>query len=108
MWNSLMIAIPATLLSTVLGAMNGYVLSLWRFRGSNILFGVIPFGVFLPAQIKLVPWAIVLRDLGLSHTISRLVLVHVIQGLALPPLFCRNYYVNVPKDLIQAAKIEGA
>jgi glucose/mannose transport system permease protein len=108
MWNSLLIAIPATLLSTLLGAMNGYVLSLWRFRGSNIVFGAITFGVFLPAQMKLVPWAIVLRDTGLSNTINGLLLVHVIQGLAFTTLFCRNYYVNVPQDLIKAAKIDGA
>src|SRR6218665_2134201 len=108
MWNSLMIAIPATLLSTVLGAMNGYVLSLWRFRGSNNLFGVITFGVFLPAQMKLVPWAIVLGDLGLSNTICGLVLVHVIQGQAFTTLFCRNCYVNVPQDLIKADTIDGA
>ncbi|HLA72958.1 MAG TPA: carbohydrate ABC transporter permease [Steroidobacteraceae bacterium] len=108
MWNSLMIVVPATLLSTLFGAMNGYVLSLWRFRGSNIIFGVITFGVFLPAQMKLVPWAIVLRDMGLSNSISGLVLVHVIQGLAFTTLFCRNYYLNVPQDLIKAAKIDGA
>lgn len=108
MWNSLMIAIPATLISTLLGAMNGYVLALWRFRGSDLLFGVITFGVFLPAQMKLVPWAIVLREIDLSNTLSGLVLVHVIQGMAFTTLFCRNYYVNVPQDLIKAAKIDGA
>ncbi len=108
MWNSLMIAIPATLLSTLFGAMNGYVLSLWRFKGANLLFGIITFGVFLPAQMKLVPWAIVLREVGLSNTIAGLVMVHIIQGLAFTTLFCRNYYVNVPQDLIKAAKIDGA
>ena len=108
MWNSLLIAIPATLISTVLGAVNGYVLALWRFKGAGLLFGVITFGVFLPAQMKLVPWAIALRELGLSNTLGGLVLVHVIQGMAFTTLFCRNYYVNVPQDLIKAAKIDGA
>ncbi|UZF95888.1 carbohydrate ABC transporter permease [Bosea sp. NBC_00550] len=108
MWNSLLIAVPATLISTLLGAMNGYLLSLWRFKGAGLIFGIITFGVFLPAQMKLVPWAITLRDLGLSNTLSGLVLIHVVQGMSFTTLFCRNYYVNVPKDLIKAAKVDGA
>jgi glucose/mannose transport system permease protein len=107
-WNSIAIAIPATIFSTLLGALNGYVLSLWRFRGSEIVFGVITFGVFLPAQMKLVPWAITLRELNLSGTATGLTLVHIIQGVSFTTLFCRNYYVNVPADLIKSAKIDGA
>lgn len=108
MLNSLLIAIPATLISTLLGAMNGYLLSLWRFPGANLAFGVITFGVFLPAQMKLVPWAITLRTLDLSNTVTGLILIHIVQGLSFTTLFCRNYYVNVPQDLIKAAKVDGA
>jgi glucose/mannose transport system permease protein len=108
MWNSLVMTLPATILSTLLGALNGYVLSLWRFKGSNLLFGIITFGVFLPAQMKLVPWAITLRQLDLSNTVSGLVLIHVIQGMSFTTLFCRNYYVNIPPDLIKAARVDGA
>ena len=108
MWNSVLITVPATILSTLFGAVNGYLLSLWRFKGSNIIFGVITFGVFLPAQMKLVPWAISLRELGLSNTIAGLVLIHIVQGVSFTTLFCRNYYVNIPQDLISAAKVDGA
>jgi len=108
MWNSLVIAIPATILSTLIGAINGYVLSLWRFRGAATLFAIITFGVFLPAQMKLVPWAITLRELDLSNTIRGLVLIHIIGGISFTTLFCRNYYVNVPQDLIRAARVDGA
>jgi len=108
MWNSLVIAIPATILSTLIGAINGYVLSLWRFRGAATLFAIITFGVFLPAQMKLVPWAITLRELDLSNTIRGLVLIHIIGGISFTTLFCRNYYVNVPHDLIRAARVDGA
>jgi glucose/mannose transport system permease protein len=108
MWNSLVIAIPATILSTLIGAVNGYVLSLWRFRGAATLFAIITFGVFLPAQMKLVPWAITLRELDLSNTIRGLVLIHIIGGISFTTLFCRNYYVNVPQDLIRAARVDGA
>jgi glucose/mannose transport system permease protein len=108
MWNSLLIAVPATILSTLFGAINGYMLALWRFRGASLVFAVITFGVFLPAQMKLVPWAITLRDLGLSNTLGGLVLIHVIGGLSFTTLFCRNYYVNIPQDLIKAARVDGA
>ncbi len=107
-YNSLEIAIPATLISTMLGAVNGYVLSKWRFRGSELLFLLITLGVFMPGQIVLLPWAITLGRLGLTNTIGGLVLIHCVQGLSFATLFCRNYYVNVPDELIKAARIDGA
>ncbi len=107
-YNSLEIALPATLISTMLGAVNGYVLSKWRFRGSELLFLLITLGVFMPGQIVLLPWAITLGRLGLTNTIGGLVLIHCVQGLSFATLFCRNYYVNVPDELIKAARIDGA
>ena len=65
-------------------------------------------GVFLPEQMKLIPWALVLRDLGLSNTIAGLVLIHVVQGISFTTLFCRNYYVGIPPDLMKAARVDGA
>jgi len=106
--NSLMMAIPATIISTVLGLINGYVLSKWRFKGADFLFGLITLGVFLPAQMTLLPWAYVLGSVGLSNTITGLVLVHTIQGLSFTTLFCRNYFLAIPDDLIKAARIDGA
>jgi glucose/mannose transport system permease protein len=106
--NSLMMAVPATILSTAIGLVNGYILSKWRFKGANFIFGVVTLGVFLPAQMTLLPWAFVLGNLGLSNTISGLVLIHTIQGLSFTTLFCRNYFINIPDDLIKAARIDGA
>ena len=108
MWNSAVMTVPATLLSTLLGAICGYALSMWRFPGVNWLFGIITLGVFLPVHMKLVPWALSLRPLGLSESISGLVLIHVVQGLSFTILFCRNYYVAIPEDLIKAARVDGA
>jgi glucose/mannose transport system permease protein len=108
MWNSFLMVVPATIISTVLGAVAGYSISLWRFRGDNIIFGIVVLGVFLPEQMKLIPWALVLRDLGLSNTIAALVLIHVVQGISFTTLFCRNYYVNIPQDLMKAARVDGA
>ncbi len=106
--NSAEMTIPATIISTLLGALNGYSLSLWQFRGDNWVFGIITLGVFLPEQMKLVPWVIVLRDLGLFNTIAGLILIHTVQGLSFTTLFCRNYYVSIPADLLKAARIDGA
>ena len=108
LWNSIAIVVPATVISTAIGALNGYSLALWRFRGDAWVFGIITLGVFLPGQVKLVPWAIVLRDLGLYNTLTGLVLIHVVQGLSFTTLFCRNFYANIPADLLRAARIDGA
>ena len=107
-YNSLIMTIPATMISTLLGAINGYVLSKWRFPGSETLFACMTLGVFMPGQIALLPWAFILGSIGLSNSIYGLIFVHVIQGLSFTTLFCRNYYVNIPDDLIKAARIDGA
>jgi len=108
MWNSFVMVIPATLISTILGAVAGYAVSLWRFRGDNVIFAIVIMGVFLPEQMKLIPWALVLRDVGLSNSIAGLVLIHVVQGISFTTLFCRNYYVGIPQDLMKAARVDGA
>ena len=107
-WNSLKMAVPATVISSVLGALNGYILSKWKFKGSDFLFTCVLFGVFMPGQIALMPWAYLLGALGLNNNTWGLVLVHCVQGLSFTTLFCRNFYVNIPDDLIKAARIDGA
>ena len=107
-YNSLRMAIPATILSTAIGALNGYLLSKWQFRGSDLVFGAMTLGVFMPAQIALMPWAYVLSALHLTNSTYGLVLVHTVQGLSFTTLFCRNYYASIPDDLIKAARIDGA
>jgi glucose/mannose transport system permease protein len=108
MLNSTLVTIPATIFSTLLGAVAGYAVSLWRFRGDNWIYGIVTLGLFLPQQMRLLPWTIVLRDIGLINTLSGLVLIHTIQGLSFTVLFCRNYYVAIPQELIRAARIDGA
>lgn len=107
-YNSLLMTIPATVISSLLGAINGYVLSKWRFRGSEFMFACMTLGVFMPGQIALMPWAFVLGNLHLSNTIPGLILIHCVQGLSFTTLFCRNYYVSIPDDLVKAARIDGA
>jgi len=107
-YNSLYMTIPATIISTFFGAINGYILSKWRFRGAGFIFAAVTIGVFLPSQMVLLPWAFVLGKLQLTNTLWGLVLVHTVQGLSFTTLFCRNYYVSIPDDLIKAARIDGA
>ena len=106
--NSLKITLPAIFISTILGALNGYVLSKWQFKGSNLIFGLLLFGCFIPFQVVILPMARVLGVLDLANTVTGLVMVHVIYGLSFTTLFFRNYYVNIPKELVSAAKIDGA
>ena len=108
MLNSALVTVPATIISTLLGAVAGYAVSLWRFRGDNLIYGVVTLGIFLPQQMRLLPWTIVLRDTGLMNTLTGLVIIHTIQGLSFTTLFCRNYYVAIPQELIRAARIDGA
>ncbi len=107
-WNSVIMVVPAVLLSTLWGALNGYVLSMWRFRGSEVFFGFLLFGVFMPFQVVLLPMSQVLGWLGISSSIGGLVLVHCLAGMAGTTLFFRNYYTAIPKELVNAARIDGA
>jgi len=107
-WNSVTMAVPAVLISTAWGAINGYVLSMWKFKGSDLFFGFILFGVFMPFQVVLLPMSQVLGFLGLSSSVTGLVLVHCLAGMAGTTLFFRNYYTAIPRELVSAARIDGA
>jgi glucose/mannose transport system permease protein len=106
--NSVLMTVPAVLISTAWGAVNGYVLSLWKFRGSDLLFGFLMFGLFMPFQVVLLPMSQVLGWLGISSSVGGLVLVHCLAGLAGTTLFFRNYYAAIPLELINAARMDGA
>jgi glucose/mannose transport system permease protein len=107
-WNSFRFVIPAVLITTIVGAFNGYVLTMWRFKGSDIFFTALMIGCFIPFQVVLLPMARTLGALGISNSIVGLIFVHVIYGLAFTTLFFRNYYISIPDELVKAAKIDGA
>ncbi|MFV0303751.1 MAG: carbohydrate ABC transporter permease [Paracoccus sp. (in: a-proteobacteria)] len=106
--NSILMVVPAVAISTILGALNGYVLTKWRFRGDTILFGLMLFSCFIPFQIVLIPMARILGILGLASTIPGLILVHVVYGIGFATLYFRNYYAAVPTELVRSAQIDGA
>jgi glucose/mannose transport system permease protein len=107
-WNSVIMAIPSVLLSTLLGALTGYALTKWRFRGANVVFALILFGCFVPFQVVILPMAQTLGKIGITNTVYGLILVHTVYGLAFTTLFFRNYYVTIPDELVRAATIDGA
>ncbi|PJR89828.1 sugar ABC transporter permease [Ochrobactrum sp. 695/2009] len=106
--NSILMVVPAVAISTIVGALNGYVLTKWQFRGSNIFFGLLLLSCFIPFQIVLIPMARVLGFLGIAGTIWGLILVHVVYGIGFTTLYFRNYYEAFPTELVRAAQIDGA
>ncbi|MEZ4669392.1 MAG: carbohydrate ABC transporter permease [Anaerolineae bacterium] len=108
LFNSIEMVIPATILSALIGAVNGYVLSKFKFRGSDILFTLMLFGFFIPYQSILLPLVQFLQSIKLYGTIGGLVLVHVVYGIPITTLIFRNFYANVPNELIEAARVDGA
>jgi glucose/mannose transport system permease protein len=106
--NSFYLVIPATLISALLGSLNGYVLSHWKFKGADTLFALILFGMFIPYQSVLFPLVQFLQSIGLYGSIPGLILVHIVYGLPITTLMFRNYYQNVPEALSDAAKVDGA
>ena len=106
--NSIKMVVPAVVISTLLGALNGYVLTKWRFRGDTLVFGLMLFACFIPFQMVLIPMARVLGLIGLAGTTWGLILVHVVYGLGFTTLFFRNYYDAFPTELVKAAQIDGA
>jgi glucose/mannose transport system permease protein len=106
--NSVAMVVPAVAISTILGALNGYALTKWKFKGADLIFALMLFGCFIPFQIVLVPMARTLGLLGLAATTPGLVLVHVVYGLCFTTLFLRNYYAAFPTELVKAATIDGA
>jgi len=106
--NSLGMVIPEALLSSLLGSFNGYLLSKWKFRGSNLIFSLILFGMFIPYQSILIPLVKFMQFLGLYGDIPGLVLVHIIYGIPITTLIFRNYYAGISTEIIEAGRIDGA
>ncbi|SDR47576.1 carbohydrate ABC transporter permease [Pseudovibrio sp. Tun.PSC04-5.I4] len=106
--NSIIMSVPSVAISTLIGALCGYALSLFRFRGANIIFALMLFGCFIPFQIVILPMAQTLGFLGVANSISGLIVVHTIYGISFTTLFFRNYYISIPRELVRAATMDGA
>ncbi|HEU5211615.1 MAG TPA: carbohydrate ABC transporter permease [Gaiellaceae bacterium] len=106
--NSFKLVIPATIFSCILGSLNGFVLSKWRFPGANVVFTFMLFGLFIPYQAVMIPMIQLFDDASLPTGIPRLVLAHVIYGIPITTLIFRNYYATIPDELMEAARVDRA
>jgi len=106
--NSLMMVIPEAILSALLGSLNGYLLSKWKFRGSNLIFSLILFGMFIPYQSILIPLVKFMQFIKLYGDLPGLVLVHIIYGIPITTLIFRNYYAGIGTEILEAGRIDGA
>ncbi len=108
LWNSIRLVIPGAIISSMLGSVNGYILAKWKFRGADIIFPLILFGMFIPYQSVLIPLVLFMKTIGMYGGISGLMLTHIIYGIPITTLTFRNYYASLPTELIEAAKMDGA
>ena len=107
-WNSVQILIPSILLSIAIASVNGYALSNWKFKGSEVFFTILIIGAFIPYQTMLYPIVILLREIGLMGSLGGLVLVHTVFGMPILTLLFRNYFASIPEELFKAARVDGA
>jgi glucose/mannose transport system permease protein len=102
------LAIPVALISSLIGAANGFVLSRWRFPGADVVFTLILFGMFIPYQAVMIPLTTLLEDINFPAGIPRLAFAHIIYGIPITALIFRNYYATIPNDLMEAARMDRA
>ena len=106
--NSVKITVPSVVISIVIASLNGYALSFWRYRGANLVFGLLVFGAFVPYQVVVYPLIIAARDLKLFSTLAGIIIVHTIFGMPILTLLFRNFYASLPVELFKAARVDGA
>lgn len=106
--NSIVMVIPAVVISSLIGSLNGFILSKYKFKYSNLLFTIMLVGMFIPYQTILIPMVNFLQTINLYGTIPGLTLVHIIYGIPITSLMFRNFYVSIPKAIVEAAAIDGA
>ncbi|MBN1413336.1 MAG: carbohydrate ABC transporter permease [Spirochaetales bacterium] len=107
LFNSVILTVPAALISSMLGSLNGYMLSKWKFKGANIIFILMLFGMFIPYQSILIPLVQFLSAIRLYGNLGGLMFVHIVYGLPITTLIFRNYYTDVPDSLLEAAQMDG-
>ena len=106
--NSLTMVIPEAILSSLLGSINGYLLSKWKFHGSDLVFSLMLFGMFIPYQSILIPLVKFMFAIKLYGDIPGLVLVHIIYGIPITTLIFRNYYAGIGTEILESSRIDGA
>ena len=115
-WDNLKVSLGRTaffvfqssIISAIIGSINGFVFAKWRFRGSNLIFMLFLFGMFIPYQAIMIPLVQFNKWSGLTGSIYVLVVSHIIYGIPICTLIFRNYYAGIPNEVIEAARVDGA
>ncbi len=108
LWRTIQMVVPAAVISSFLGSMNGFVLARWRFPYADLVFTLILFGMFIPYQAVMIPLLQLMLGAGVPSGVPSLIILHVIYGIPITTLIFRNYYMSVPEELIEAARVDGA
>jgi glucose/mannose transport system permease protein len=108
MTRTLIFVIQSSIISAVIGSINGYVFAKWKFKGSNLIFTLFLFGMFIPYQAIMIPLVRVATEVGINKSIYVLVFAHVIYGIPICTLIFRNYYEAIPNELIEAGRVDKA
>lgn len=107
-WNSVIILIPGVFLSVLVGALNGYALSLWRVKRADTILLLLIAAGFIPYQVIIYPLVKIFSFIGLYNTLPGIVLIHTIFSMPILTLIFRNHYLNLPGEIFKAARIDGA
>jgi glucose/mannose transport system permease protein len=108
MGRTLFFVVQSSIISAIVGSINGYVFSKWRFKGSTIIFTTFLFGMFIPYQAIMIPLTQFNHWAHLNGSIYVLVFAHVIYGIPICTLIFRNYYAGIPTEIIEAGRVDGA
>ncbi|WP_340559265.1 carbohydrate ABC transporter permease [Streptomyces sp. GSL17-111] len=106
-WNTVMISVPTTFLVVAVAALAGYAFAWLEFPGRDAVFLLVVALLVVPVQIGLLPVAELFGQLGLYGTIPGVVLFHVAYGLPFAVFLLRNYFAEIPKEMLEAARIDG-
>lgn len=107
LWNSVVITIPTMLGAVALSCMTGFALGVYRFKGNLLIFFMFVAGNFVPFQILMVPVRDLTDQMGLYDTRLGLILFHIAFQTGFCTLFMRNFIRALPRELIEAARVEG-
>ncbi|MGI8761644.1 MAG: carbohydrate ABC transporter permease [Jatrophihabitantaceae bacterium] len=107
-WNTVEITVPATVFVVLIGAAAGYAFAWMEFPGRDLLFLVVIGLLVIPIQIALIPVVKLYTALGISGSILSVVIFHVAFGLPFAIFLLRNYFAGIPRDLLEAARMDGA
>jgi alpha-glucoside transport system permease protein len=107
LWNTVLITVPSTLLVVALGALAAYALAWLDFPGRDWLFIGIVALIVVPVQVAIIPDARLFGRLGIYGSVTAVIAFHVAFGLPFAVFLLRNFFAGIPRDLIEAARIDG-